>query len=171
MDPLAGEGAALWCLMIRHAVLTGEFPTADDVLPHLPNAANWADVLATAETSAPETFVTNGWVVGAMQAAWSSITHTPVTDDAAGRPLQVALATAIGIGNDTDTVAAIAGGLLGARWGASAIPQEWTGLLHGWGVKGAGAPELIRLATEICREIDSGVTPGTAQRTARETGA
>jgi hypothetical protein len=29
------------------------------------------------------------------------------------------------IGNDTDTVAAIAGGLLGARWGASAIPAKW----------------------------------------------
>ncbi|KQY51703.1 ADP-ribosylglycohydrolase family protein [Nocardioides sp. Root140] len=148
-DPLAGEGAALWCLMIRHAVLTGEFPIADDVLPHLPNASYWADVLGEAETSEPGTFVTNGWVVGGLQAAWSAITHTAVADDLACRHLQDALATAIGIGNDTDTVAAIAGGLLGARWGASAIPQEWSGLLHGWGVDGAGAPELMRLAMRI----------------------
>ncbi|KRF11027.1 ADP-ribosylglycohydrolase family protein [Nocardioides sp. Soil796] len=154
-DPLAGEGAALWCLMIRHSVLTGEFPKADDVLPHLPNAAYWADVLAVAETSEPGTFVTNGWVVGAMQAAWSSITRTPVADEMPNRHLQDALATAIGIGNDTDTVAAIAGGLLGARWGSSAIPQEWTALLHGWGVYGAGAPELIRLATSI---VESGAS-------------
>jgi ADP-ribosylglycohydrolase len=34
------------------------------------------------------------------------------------------------IGNDTDTNAAIAGGLLGARDGASAIPQRWRTLLQ-----------------------------------------
>ena len=34
------------------------------------------------------------------------------------------------IGNDTDTNAAIAGGLLGARDGASAIPQRWRKLLQ-----------------------------------------
>lgn len=148
-NPLAGEGAALWCLMIRHAVLTGEFPTVKEVLRHLPNAAYWADVLAIAETSEPDTFVTNGWVVGAMQAAWSAITRTPVPDELPNRHLQDALATAIGIGNDTDTVAAIAGGLLGARWGTSAMPLEWAEPLHGWGVEGTGARELIRLATAI----------------------
>jgi len=36
------------------------------------------------------------------------------------------------IGNDTDTVAAIAGALLGARWGASAVPLRWRAKLHGW---------------------------------------
>jgi hypothetical protein len=35
-------------------------------------------------------------------------------------------------GYDTDTVAAIAGGLLGAVYGASAVPAEWRRLLHGW---------------------------------------
>jgi hypothetical protein len=28
-------------------------------------------------------------------------------------------------------VAAIAGGLLGARWGASAVPDEWWQVIHG----------------------------------------
>ncbi len=35
-------------------------------------------------------------------------------------------------GYDTDTVAAIAGGLLGAAYGASAVPLQWRHLLHGW---------------------------------------
>ena len=36
------------------------------------------------------------------------------------------------IGHDTDTVAAIAGQVLGARWGASAIPWRWRRDLYGW---------------------------------------
>ena len=133
-DPIAGEGSALWCLMIRHAILHGTFPTSDDVLPLLGDTVlDWGEVLAKAESTPPEVFTENGWVVGALQAAWSAIQHTPVPDEMPCLHLQHALATAIGIGHDTDTVAAIAGALLGARWGASAVPQEWQGLLHGWG--------------------------------------
>ena len=46
--------------------------------------------------------------------------------------LRLGLDAAVRAGNDTDTVAAIAGGLLGAVYGASAVPLEWRGLLHGW---------------------------------------
>lgn len=138
-DPVAGEGAALWCLMIRHAVLHGAFPIAEDVLPLLKGShADWAAILTEAETKPPSAFTENGWVVGALQAAWSAITHTPVPEPMPCRHLQDALATAIGIGHDTDTVAAIAGALLGARWGASAVPQEWQAPLHGWGLPLAG---------------------------------
>jgi protein-tyrosine phosphatase len=35
-------------------------------------------------------------------------------------------------GGDTDTIAAIAGGLLGAVYGASAVPAQWRRVLHGW---------------------------------------
>lgn len=38
--------------------------------------------------------------------------------------LRRALDSAVRCGNDTDTVAAIAGGLLGATYGASAVPAE-----------------------------------------------
>ena len=44
-------------------------------------------------------------------------------------------------------MAAIAGGLLGARWGASAVPAEWRDELHGWAPGGtASARELVDLA-------------------------
>ncbi|MFN8108177.1 MAG: ADP-ribosylglycohydrolase family protein [Nocardioidaceae bacterium] len=157
-DPIAGEGAALWCLMIRHAVLHGTFPTSDDVLPLLGDTVrDWGKELTKAEATPPEVFTENGWVVGALQAAWSAIRHTPVPDEMPCLHLQHALATAIGIGHDTDTVAAIAGALLGARWGASAVPQEWQGLLHGWGhpldddQRTSGASTLNALATLTLR--------------------
>ena len=53
----------------------------------------------------------------ALQAAWSAIRRTSTLPDG--------LAAAVRAGDDTDTVAAIAGALLGARHGASAVPPEW----------------------------------------------
>ncbi len=131
-DPLAGQACAVWCLMIRHAIRDGEFPTYDDIAEWVPDPDFWREVIVTAETDDPGSFTQNGWVVGALQAAWSAITHTPVPADVPCRHLQDALGTAIRIGHDTDTVAAIAGALLGARWGASAVPAAWRRLLHGW---------------------------------------
>lgn len=156
-DPLAGEGAALWCLMIRHAVLTGEFPTVDEALADHPAPARWRDALIEAETLEPRAFSNNGWVVGALQAAWAAIVHTPVPDRQPCRHFQDVLATAIGIGHDTDTVAAIAGALVGARWGVSAIGQEWSSVLHGW--PGARAGDLVELATLTLRGGPDGQWP------------
>ena len=48
----AQEACALWSLMIRHAVLTGEFPTFDDVAPWMPNAQAWRDRVQEAEDRA-----------------------------------------------------------------------------------------------------------------------
>jgi hypothetical protein len=57
-------------------------------------------------------------------------------------------------------VAAIAGGLLGATYGASAVPAQWRSLLHGWpGITGDG---LVALVDRI---VDSDNPAGTfAQR-------
>jgi ADP-ribosylglycohydrolase len=41
------------------------------------------------------------------------------------RPLEDALVDVVRLGGDTDTNAAIAGGLLGLRDGAAAIPARW----------------------------------------------
>lgn len=74
----------------------------------------------------------------ALQAAWHAIATTPVPDDDrdggtfACQHLQHALHAAVRIGGDTDTVAAIAGGLLGAYWGVTAIPAAWRRVVHGW---------------------------------------
>ena len=47
-------------------------------------------------------------------------------------------------GNDTDTVAAIAGSLLGARYGSSAVPTQWRRMVHGW--PGYRAHDLVEIA-------------------------
>ena len=47
-------------------------------------------------------------------------------------------------GDDTDTVAAIAGALAGALWGATAVPAEWRQAVHGW--PGLHADDLTDLA-------------------------
>ena len=151
----AQEACAVWCLMIRHAVLTGELPTFADIEHWVPNRAKWGYLLAEAEARPPGAFTRNGWSVGALQAAWSAITHTPVPDDDfACRHLVDSLGTAIRIGHDTDTVAAIAGALLGARWGMSAIPAEWRRILHGW--PGLTARDLEKLAFLTARRGEPG---------------
>ena len=40
-----------------------------------------------------------------------------------------AVLTAANLGEDADTVAAVAGQLAGSLWGASGIPQEWVSRL------------------------------------------
>lgn len=52
-------------------------------------------------------------------------------------------------GDDTDTVAAIAGGLLGATYGASAVPGKWRRLLHGWPIM--RSRDLVALTIRIIR--------------------
>ena len=70
-------------------------------------------------------FRPNGFTVTALQAAVAAIVTTDIPERGSCLHLQHALHDAVRIGDDTDTVAAIAGGLLGARWGASAVPWRW----------------------------------------------
>ncbi len=161
-DDLAREACAVWCLMIRHAVLHGEFPTFDDIAPWAPRPDHWRGVLAEAEQTSPGAFTENGWSVGALQAAWSAIRHTPVPTRDPAEHLVDALGTAIRIGHDTDTVAAIAGALLGARWGMTAVPVGWRRILHGW--PGLDVRDLEQLAVLTVRGGAAGAYgwPGTA---------
>lgn len=165
---LAQEGTALWCLMLRHTVLTAEYPSTATISDAIPNPDRWLDLLREAERRNPGDFTQNTWVVGALQAAWSAITHTPADgadrgssdQDEAGLFAR-GLATAIGIGVDTDTVAAIAGALLGARWGASAIPEQWLRLLHGWApASRGGLLDAIGLTALVERTIGAGPAEG-----------
>lgn len=147
-DREAGEACALWSLAIRHAVLYGTFDGLRAAVAELPTdrARVWSGRLDEAQAHPPSQFRLNNWVVQAVQGAWSAIARTPVPQDPAnpGQHLQHALEAAVRGGWDTDTVAAIAGGLLGARWGASAVPSSWRGVVHGW--PGLRCDDLTRLA-------------------------
>lgn len=155
-DPIAGDACVLWCLAIRHAILTGDLDVRIG-LPHIDPAQRglWAKLIDHAKHSTPADFTNNGWVVEALQGAWSAIATTPVPvdDPAAGAfradHLRLAIDAAVRGGRDTDTVAAIAGGLLGATYGASAVPGEWRRLLHGW--PNLTSRGLVELATRIVK--------------------
>ena len=155
-DPDAGEACVLWCSAIRHAVLTGELDVRIG-LRHLTADRRqlWSTRLDAAEAGRPADFPSNGWVVSALQAAWSAIATTPVPEDDPAAELfradhlRLSLDAAVRAGFDTDTVAAIAGGLLGASYGASAVPLEWQWKLHGW--PGLDSHELVGLAAAVAR--------------------
>ena len=136
-DPEAGDACVLWCLAIRHAVLTGDLDVRIG-LGHIDSDRRelWVSRIDDAARKHPADFTANnGWVVAALQGAWSAIITTPVPDD-----------------GDTDTVAAIAGGLLGAAYGASAVPWNWRRVLKGW--PGLNTRGLAHLADRI---INGGV--------------
>jgi ADP-ribosylglycohydrolase/protein-tyrosine phosphatase len=156
-DPDASDACVLWCCAIRYAVLVGLLD-ARIGLRHIDSdrRERWSQRLDEAESARPADFENNGWVVAALQAAWSAIVTTPIPADDPVQGvfradhLRLALDAAVRCGNDTDTVAAIAGALLGAAYGASAVPVEWRTLLHGW--PGITAHGLVSLASAIERK-------------------
>ncbi|MFI6869619.1 ADP-ribosylglycohydrolase family protein [Nocardia sp. NPDC050406] len=137
-DPQAIDACVLWSLAIRHAVVHGTYDGLREGLSAV-DTAFWTPLLDQAETGTPADFANNGWVVHALQTAWWAITHD--------ESLTGALELAVRAGGDTDTTAAIAGGLLGAVHGASAIPADWREILHGY--PGYRAEDLLKLTERI----------------------
>ncbi|WP_415937311.1 ADP-ribosylglycohydrolase family protein [Streptomyces sp. 039-1] len=177
-DRDCADACVLWCSGIRTAVLDGTFDGVRAGLDLLPaeRRGTWAERLDEAEAHPPRHFANNGWVVHALQAAWSAITRTAVPESSPAegsfpaQHLPLALEAAVRAGTDTDTVAAIAGALLGARWGSSAVPLEWQRAVTGWpGLKGA---DLIRLALLTARggSDDTASRPSTPQMPSSDPG-
>jgi ADP-ribosyl-[dinitrogen reductase] hydrolase len=176
-DRNAREACGIWCIAIRHAVLTGEldvrralkrpslfvntYPiSGEEVINDVDERVRlWESRIVSAENSRPSRFTRNGWVVEALQGAWSAIYHARATMSTSSsitsqsqiqhktqNTFRLTLELAIRGGNDTDTVAAIAGGLAGAVHGADTefIPQDWVENLHGWpGMKVDGLIQLV----------------------------
>lgn len=159
-DAQAGDACVLWCLAIRHAVLTGELDVRVG-LGHVPEERRvaWVERIEVAERSRPQDFSkyssadgkSNGWVVKGFQGAWSAIA---TTQSGSAEHLRIALEEAVRGGDDADTVAAIAGGLLGAAYGASAVPASWRRILHGW--PQLRSRDLISLALRVAARGEIG---------------
>ncbi len=140
-DPETGDACVLWSVMIHQAVTYGA-ANPDAALSHIPDERRetWRARLAEAASGRPQDFPKNGWVVHALQAAWSALHRggIDVTDPSTATPqeFRLSLQEAINSGGDTDTVAAITGALAGALCGADAIPLGWQRRIHGWGGEG-----------------------------------
>lgn len=132
------DACALWCGAIRHGILTGELDVRAqlDLVP-AERRERWAGLIEATEGRHPRDFEqANGWIVRAFQGALAAVAGASTPLDAIER--------AVRGGNDTDTVAAIAGSLAGAVWGADALPASHTTGLHGW--PGIGGDDLARRA-------------------------
>ena len=164
------DASVIWAVAIEHTIHAA--PGSDErwdfaeairhALGRVPKARRqwWLQLIDEACVRPPEEFhATNGWVIHAFQAALSAIVNTPVPEGAAPcRHLIIAIEAAVRAGGDTDTVAAIAGALLGARWGATAVPLAWDSVLHGKRLY--GRPDLHGIdLTNMARRAANGGRP------------
>jgi ADP-ribosyl-[dinitrogen reductase] hydrolase len=151
-DPAAGWGTAIYHAMIHAAVNDRDpFAALADMLAALPDDQHrFRDMLAPGWSPNLST-LTNGSVWGCLaQAVWAVRHH----DTFAG-----AVTAAIDLGDDTDTVAAVAGGLAGAIHGIGAIPSRWTTYVHGHVTDALGSrtyklADLIALTRRLLDEYE-----------------
>ena len=162
-DPAAGWGTALYHLMIR-AALDGDdaFAALDDGLAQLPDDQSRYRDDAGARRGRPAAGdLPNGTVWTCLaQAVWAVRSHDSFAD---------AVVAAIDLGGDTDTVAAVTGGLAGAIHGIQAIPSRWTTYLNGACHRPDGrAPyRLADLHDLTARLLDHSSGPIAAPRTSQ----
>lgn len=123
-DRAAWEGTAIFHELIRLA-LAGADPlrALPDVLEdvHPDHRRRYGTVLA-ADWHPDQATEFNGAVWPCLGSAVWALRNTNSFEDA--------LRAAIDVGGDTDTVAAVTGGLAGAYYGWDAIPDRWTEPLH-----------------------------------------
>lgn len=146
-DGAAWAGTAILHELIRIA-LDGRDPLAavPSALAHiaLAHRTRWATVLAPDwHPSAATEF--NGAVWPCLGSALWALRTTSSYEES--------LATAIDLGGDTDTVAAVTGMLAGAVYGFGAIPERWVEALHvplpGFGDRVLKVGELVGLAEAL----------------------
>ena len=174
-DPAAGEGVALFHGMIA-AALNGDDPLG--ALPDLLDRVSadhqpkWREVLVPGWTPVPGAANGDVWSTLAT-AVWALRTFVPH----GGTPPRIrtdfadAMRAVIDLGRDTDTVAAVTGGLIGAVLGIQAVPSRWANAVNGV-VPGFTAPSgfaaLQALALRLDGEDLPKDTPHEAALTPRE---
>jgi ADP-ribosylglycohydrolase len=146
----------VWSLAIAEAVRRGGSPTeimyrSEIVLIDI-NGVPATTILREAEMADPSQLRDNGGAVNAMRAAWWAISSTSHLSGPAH--VEAGLRAAVSLGGDTDTVAAIAGSLLGASYGASALPYRWRERLWGYPYY-LTEGDLTRLAIRALRRGDA----------------
>lgn len=141
IDREVEEACVLWAEAMRVAVVHGELNIRAGMDLLLEDSrSRWEEMIADADSGILDPR-SNGYVVPALQCAWYAAHSTLEYFGEAA--VYAGLRQAVKLGGDTDTVAAITGALLGARWGESAVPQKWKDAVHGWpGMTGADLADL-----------------------------
>ncbi|MDQ4038058.1 MAG: ADP-ribosylglycohydrolase family protein [Actinomycetota bacterium] len=150
-DPAAGEGCAIFHELVRVG-LDGSDPLAalPDALAAVAPAhrPKWESVLAPTWHPSDAT-ESNGAVWPTLGSAVWALRQAKSFADG--------MRLVLDLGGDTDTVAAVTGGLLGAVFGIARIPMRWTSVLNGVVPGYADRPwhlmRLQHLAQLLCGDI------------------
>ncbi len=121
--PVCGDATAAFVVAVAHAVASGAPPSAIHT-----RAVEWAEaqardgsvvaaLRAAADRPPADDVTQHGWVLVALQNAFHQLLHASSFEDGVVRTVMA--------GGDTDTNAAIAGALLGAAYGRTAVPAAW----------------------------------------------
>ncbi|GAA3378799.1 ADP-ribosylglycohydrolase family protein [Streptomyces sannanensis] len=146
-DRAAWEGTAIFHELVRVALEGADPLTAIPgalALVHPDHRRRYATVLA-ADWHPDRATEFNGAVWPCLgSAVWALRTTTSYED---------AIRAAVDLGGDTDTVAAVTGGLAGAYYGLDAIPTRWADSLHvplpGFSGRVLTLPQLLDLAHRL----------------------
>lgn len=151
-DPAAGEGVAIYHGLID-AALTGDNPLdhLSGLLPRIDpdTRAMWGQFLDPAWTPTPG--ARNGDVWNTLGSAVWAVRRA--SDRPAGQAFPAAMRDIIDLGYDTDTLAAVTGGLLGATLGIQAIPSRWTNAVNG-DLPGHHAPQGYAELQDLALHLD-----------------
>ena len=82
----------------------------------------------------PATGAGSGYVVDSLRSARMIFDHVLARNEAATSSVERGLRSAVALGHDTDTTACVLGGLLGAAFGADALPERWRTGLRGMAI-------------------------------------
>lgn len=125
--PRSQACCGLYVLWARDALQCGEAPFARAVARFREVAADRPDLLRELDDAVLPAFDEapggTGYVVDALRSAVWAVEGARDHADAVRR--------AIGLGEDTDTTACIAGGVAGLLWGEAGIPERWRETLRG----------------------------------------
>lgn len=126
-DDGAGWGAAFVAEVIRRLIVGATLAEAQEGLIELmpePHKSVYAEILSASWHPQMEGRRGNGsvWICVA-QAMWCVRNTTSFED---------AVTTAVNLGDDADTVAAVTGSIAGALYGIQQIPSRWLAYVHGY---------------------------------------
>jgi ADP-ribosylglycohydrolase len=119
-DQAAGDGTAIFHELVRVAMAAADpLDAIADTLAEVDSAQRERYAVVLAPDWHPEAATeSNGAVWPCLGSAVWALRNTTSFEDA--------LRAAVDLGGDTDTVAAVTGGLAGAVYGDTAIPRRWT---------------------------------------------
>lgn len=163
--PLTRVACALYVLLATRLLVTPDEPAAalaDARQALLAQVAGTPLEAAVAELLGWDRRTGGGHVADSFWSAWEAA-------EGAGS-YGAAVISAVRFGNDTDTTAAIAGGLAGIRWGIGGIPPAWLAAMRGRDIAGPLVDRLLaqggwRTSTTSPLRVDwvpLGDTPGLA---------